>query len=211
MSEDCAQLHRWLHDRPRLRFPFEAASIPRNGIYVLFESGETAHGGDRIVRIGTHTGQNQLRARLQQHFVLENKDRSIFRKNIGRALLAKAGDPFIEQWEFDLTGSKAREQQGHSVDHLKQGNVERKVSLYIQGHFTFVVLPIATKEQRLRLEARLISTLSLCDECVPSSEWLGNSSPKLKIKKSGLWQVNELHKEPCSPEDMKCLRACIFE
>ena len=39
---------------------------------------------DRIVRIGTHTGENQLRSRLMQHFVKENKNRSIFRKNIGR-------------------------------------------------------------------------------------------------------------------------------
>jgi len=30
--------------------------------------------------------------------VNENKDRSIFRKNIGRALLNKDNDPFIEQW-----------------------------------------------------------------------------------------------------------------
>jgi len=33
-------------------------------------------------------------SRLLQHFVMENKDRSIFRKNIGRALLARAGDPY---------------------------------------------------------------------------------------------------------------------
>jgi hypothetical protein len=31
-------------------------------------------------------------SRLFQHFVIENKGRSIFRENIGRALLAAAGD-----------------------------------------------------------------------------------------------------------------------
>jgi hypothetical protein len=35
---------------------------------------------------------------LKEHFVNENKDRSIFRKNIGRALLNKDNDYFIEQW-----------------------------------------------------------------------------------------------------------------
>ena len=54
---------------------------------VLFETGELAHGADRIVWVGTHTGSNEMPSRLKQHFLKENKDRSIFRKNIGRALL----------------------------------------------------------------------------------------------------------------------------
>jgi hypothetical protein len=64
-----------------------------NGIYVLFERGEECHDGGRIVRVGTHTGDGQLRSRMLQHFVNENKDRSIFRKNIGRALLNRDRDP----------------------------------------------------------------------------------------------------------------------
>jgi len=80
-----------------LRFPFCEDQIPLNGIYILFEKGELAHNTDRIVRIGTHTGINQLRSRLKQHFIVENKDRSIFRKNIGRALLNKNHDDFINQ------------------------------------------------------------------------------------------------------------------
>lgn len=74
--------------------------MPTDGIYVLFESGEESHGGDRIVRIGTHTGVGQLRSRLQQHFVKENKDRSVFRKNIGRCLLNRDSDPFLPEWEI---------------------------------------------------------------------------------------------------------------
>jgi len=56
-----------------------------------------AHSTDRIVRIGTHTGNNKLWFRLKEHLI-ENKDRSIFRKNIGRALLNKDNDCFIEHW-----------------------------------------------------------------------------------------------------------------
>ena len=78
------------------------------GIKLLFEKGETAHGMDRIVRIGTHTGKNQLRSRLKQHFIKEDKDRSIFRKNIGRSLLNRDKDPFLEQWEIDLTSRKQK-------------------------------------------------------------------------------------------------------
>ena len=43
---------------------------------------------------------------------------------------------------------------------------------------------------------------SLCEDCKPSENWLGNFSPKEKIIKSGLWLVNELWKTPLSDEDM---------
>jgi hypothetical protein len=45
------------------------------------------------------------------------------------------------------------------------------------------------------LESKIISTVSLCEKCHPSSDWLGLHSPKRKIQESGLWQVNELYKE----------------
>lgn len=85
MSAHCAELHALVQRGARHTFPFEARGLPSNGIYVLFELGEECHGGNRIVRVGTHRGQGQLPSRILQHFVAENKDRSIFRKNIGRA------------------------------------------------------------------------------------------------------------------------------
>ena len=80
MSKNCEKLHKLFCDMDRLKFPFDKNKIPLNGIYVLFQKGEKGHGADRIVRIGTHTGSNQLVSRLFQHFLNENKDRSIFRK-----------------------------------------------------------------------------------------------------------------------------------
>ena len=79
--------------RSRLGFSDGFTNVPLNGIYLLYERGELGHGADRIVRVGTHTGKNQLVSRLKQHFVHENKDRSIFRKNIGRAILNRQQDP----------------------------------------------------------------------------------------------------------------------
>jgi len=192
MSQICDELHRWFNNRQRFRFPFDSAAIPRNGIYVLFEAGERAHGGDRIVRAGTHTGENQLCSRLKQHFVLENKDRSIFRKNIGRALLARNHDPYADQWESDLTSSLAKDQKAHLINPARQRQVERDVSKRIQDFFSFAVIEVANKADRLSLESRIISTISLCSECQPSTGWLGLSSPKNKICESGLWLVNEL-------------------
>ncbi len=198
----CCELHELLTNLTRFEFPFEADDIPRNGIYVLFEKGELGHGGDRIVRVGTHTGENQLRSRLHQHFLKENKDRSIFRKNIGRALLNRDGDPFLKYWEIDLTTRKAKERHGAVVDRDKLQTVEQRVSNYIQDRFSFVVLPVDDKDERLSLESRMISTVSWCDECGPSPDWLGLDSPKQKIRESGLWLVNELYKTSLSERDL---------
>ena len=74
----CEKLHNIFNGLERHKFPFERSLIPKNGIYILFEKGERAHSNcDRIVRIGTHAGQNNLPKRLTEHFLVENKDRSI--------------------------------------------------------------------------------------------------------------------------------------
>lgn len=72
------ELHRYFNSLERFTFPYNEMHIPQNGIYVFFEKGEYVHGLDRIVRIGTHNGDNKLKLRLKEHFTTENKDRSIF-------------------------------------------------------------------------------------------------------------------------------------
>lgn len=195
MSEICAAVHRKLACLSRHRFSFDARSLPPSGVYVLFENGEISHGVDRIVRIGTHTGDGQLPSRLKQHFINENKDRSIFGKNIGRALLTRKSNPLFQQWEIDLTSRKAKDRYAVAVDSAAQQQMEQQVTRYMQSAFAFTIIPIEKKEQRLRLESALVSTVSRCEECGPSATWLGQFSPKLKIRESGLWQVNELRKE----------------
>ena len=83
MSEICQQLHDLFNSLPRHQFPFNEQAIPSNGIYILFEKREYAHGADRIVRVGTHTGANQLRSRLKQHFVKETKTEAFFARTLG--------------------------------------------------------------------------------------------------------------------------------
>jgi len=192
MSHVCAELHRLVNALPTQAFPFDSSRIARNGFYVLFEDGEQAHGGRRIVRIGTHTGAHQLGSRLVQHFVMEKKDRSIFRKNIGRALLNQTGDPFLADWNLDLTTRAARVLHGARIDTARQLQIEEEVSSYMRRQFRFAVIPAGDKTDRLWWESRLISTVAQCEECKPSRGWLGLSSPSPKIRDSGLWQVNEL-------------------
>lgn len=181
MSNECAVVHTLSNELDRFRFPFDESKIPLNGIYILFQKDEKGHQQDRIVRIGTHTGDNQLRPRLKQHFLKENKDRSIFRKNIGRALLNLRNDPFLEFWDIDLTTKKSRSQYLYLIDMEYQNMIEQEVTCYIQDNFSFSVFNVQSKEKRLELESKLISTVSWCNECKPSDVWLGSSSPKIKI------------------------------
>ena len=206
MSKECEIIHKLFNSMQKYKFPFNEEEIPENGIYILFEKGEKAHGGDRIVRIGTHTGNNQLRSRLKQHFLNENKDRSIFRKHIGRALLNKEEDSYLEKWEIDLTTKKAKDRFLSLINLNKQKQIEKLVSKYIQENFSFVVFPVKDKEKRLEIESKLISTISLCRECKPSENWLGLFSPKEKIQNSGLWQINELSKEPLNEKEIEELK-----
>jgi hypothetical protein len=200
--ETCERLHRLAWDLPRHRFPFDGASIPANGIYLLFERGQRGHGAVRIVRVGTHTGKGQLRSRLGEHFLTENKDRSIFRKNIGRALLARDDDPFLTSWEIDLTKKESRALYGASVDLDYQARIEAAVSNYIRRNFSFAVVEVTDKEERLTLESRLVSAVSLCKKCHPSPGWLGLQAPNRKIRASGLWQVQHLYKTPAGPPEL---------
>ncbi len=187
-TNNCEKIHLLFNNLKRFKFPFNDEDLPKNGIYILFEKGEEAHDVDRIVRVGTHTGDNNLRSRLKEHFIKEVKDRSIFRKNIGRCLLK--GDPFLKDWELTPLIREVREKHPN-IDFKKQKQVEKEVSDYIQKNFNFVVIPIEDRDKRLELESKIISTISLCKDCKPSKNWLGLSSPKDKIREGGYgWLMN---------------------
>lgn len=205
MSDICHTMHQKFASMKRYCFPFNENDIPKNGIYILFEKGEMAHGTERIVRVGTHTGDRRLVSRLKEHFIKENKDRSIFRKNIGRALLSRKDDAFLEQWNWDLTTRENKDKLLPLLDIETQRQIEQEVSQYIQENFSFTVFKVSSKEQRLDLESKIISSISLCNECKPTDDWLGNSSPVDKIRKSGLWLVQGLYKQPLDLEELNSM------
>ncbi|WP_445749866.1 DUF6884 domain-containing protein [Polaribacter sp.] len=188
------ELHRLFNEKRRYKFPFEQyeEEIPKNGIYILFENGEKYKEYDRVVRIGSHTGENQLVPRLRQHFLIENKNRSIFRKNIGRCILKKEGSPYVDIWELDTTSRIDKETNFWKLDVDFEKEIEKRISEFIQKNFSFCVIEINGKKQRLDFEKKLISTFGSSKQLIPSENWLGYYSPKEKIIDSGLWQVNNL-------------------
>lgn len=202
MSAACQLLHKGLATWPRFKAGFNPKELPWNGLYFLFEKGEAAHGGDRIVRVGTHTGQNNLSKRLNEHLYMHNKDRSIFRKHVGRCLLTREMDSFLEFWELDLTAKKQREESEHLVDKKRLAEIENDVSDYINEKFSFVVLPVYTKENRLTAEKGMLSTIAQCSECTASAHWLGRQHPNPVIRESGLWNIQGLNGVPFSQEEI---------
>jgi len=200
MNDICVKLHNVVNTARRYDFNMGFAGIPANGIYIMFEKGEAAHGADRIVRIGTHTGDNQLPSRINQHFVKENKNRSIFRKNIGRCILRN--HDYAEKWEYDTTSRENKKKYLPYLDLAFEKEIEKQISQFIQDNLSFVIIPVNEKDKRLQLESRLIGTVSQCNECKPSVNWFGSGSPVDKINQSGLWQVQGLYGDMLEPEDM---------
>lgn len=155
MSEACQYLHEILSEWPCYRAGFDVTAIPQNGLYFLFEKGERGHGKDRIVRVGTHSGQNNLAKRISEHLFAANKDRSIFRKHIGRCLLTRENDSFLTQWNIDLTPRLAKDKHGSRIDKNRLLQVEKSVTKYMNANFSFVILEVknASKDSRSRNHA----------------------------------------------------------
>lgn len=211
MANLCEKLHHIVMKGKRFNFSSGYSDIPKNGIYILFENGETAHGCDRIVRIGTHKGDRELKNRIAQHFENENKNRSIFRKNIGRCFLQQNNDTYLDIWNLDTTTKVKKELYASIIDREFEEKIEKRISKYIQTNFSFALFEVPTKEERLYFEARFIGTVSGCDKCQPSNKWLGLSSPIEKIKKSGLWQVMELYSTPLTEEELDTLSTMLVK
>jgi hypothetical protein len=203
------ELHEIFNELERFTYPFEDRldAIPNNGIYVKFEKDEKHNGFDRIVRVGTNRGENNLKKRLIEHFVTENKNRSIFRKNIGRAMLNKENNPYLKYWELVTTAKIDKEKNLKFINFEFEAKMEKEISSYIKTNFSFCVFRVETEEQRRFWERKLISTLAY--QTKPSKNWLGNFSTKDKIKQSGLWQVQGLKNAKLTTSEFDGLKTLL--
>jgi len=226
MSEKCQWLHEVLEELPLIKYPFRLELLSLNGIYFFYEKGEIWGYGDeklRIVRIGTHRGNN-FRNRIAEHFLINEKkmgfdrnnpkpsDRSIFRKNIGRALLHKNKDSYLKIWEIDFLPRANREKYSDLRDIEKERSIEKQITEILRNNFFFRFVIIEKEDERIGskgLESKLIGTVSGCTMCKPSMNWLGNYSPKKQIRTSGLWLVQHLNAEGITEEDMPVIEKLV--
>ena len=186
-------LHDIFNNLPRLDWT-KIKDIPHeNGIYIMFETGETYQNMDRIVRVGSHRSQGRLKNRLLDHFTNKNKDGSIFRKNIGRVFLNLNSDPYSRTWEINMSNPKYRNKYNHLLDEKKENQLESKITKYLRENISFVCFPVDEKTERLRLEEGIIATLHGDPSFYSSKEWLGNNSPINGISRGGLWNVEGLN------------------
>ena len=199
------QLHELLNQATRYDHSFNPEKLINNGVYILFEKGEKYENMDRIVRVGTHTGENKLPARMVQHYQIETKDRSIFRKNIGRTYLSQANDPYMDVWNVSNTERKNRLRNLPYRDFDKEAALEERITKEINDNFTFALIEVNDKVYRLYLEMAIIATIAQ-GSSKPSPTWLGNDSPVDKIRDFGLWQVQGLKREPITDADLEYIK-----
>ncbi|MDK2986613.1 MAG: hypothetical protein PWQ96_2257 [Clostridia bacterium] len=196
-------LHMLFNGLPRLDWTMIDEIPYQNGIYIMFKKCESYRGMDRIVRVGTHRSQDRLRKRLKDHFVKEDADGSIFRKNIGRAFLNMTSDPYLQVWEIDMHHSKNVRNYGHLVNARLEAELEAKISQHLRNNITFVCFPVDEEAERLRLEEGIIATLNRHPSFGPSNNWLGLNSPVPEIASSGLWNRQGLEGQPLSAEELE--------
>jgi hypothetical protein len=188
---------------------------PERGVYIFFEPSEkrSATGaGARVVRVGTHAltlgSRSTLRQRLMQHRGLAagggNHRGSIFRLLVGQALLARGDLPPCPSWgrKGDLrTAALALELDPENIAAAERP-IEEAVTRYI-GCMPFLWLSVddcaSPQSMRGYIERNAIALLSNYDRPAidpASKQWLGLSSNRPAVRRSGLWNqrhVNEWH------------------
>jgi len=222
MSEQCEWLHEQLQRLQPVRYPFDLNQLPENAIYFFYEAGESwGHGGDkpRVVRVGTHRDGN-FRSRIAEHYLLNNSkmnfnkdnpkpsDRSIFRKNIGRAILNQHEDPYLKTWEIDFMKTENKTKFAERRDIHKEREVEAEITRQMRSNFSFRFIESIGQARRMGttgLESSLIGTLAHCPLCRPSRNWLGRHSPKGLIRNGKLWQVQHLKAKQINEQDRKAI------
>lgn len=197
----CDRLHKLFCSMPRYTWN-QISQIPfTNGIYIIFEKGELYHGMERVVRVGTHRSFDRLRTRLSDHFVKEDHDGSIFRKNIGKAILNAYRDPYLATWTIDTSKPENRAY----IDKEKNADTERRVSKFLREKFSFTVFQVKDKNERLRMEEAIIAALNAEPEFKPSSKWSGLYSPEKEIRESGMWLKQGLNGKPITEAEFSRL------
>lgn len=224
MNENCEWLHHILEPLPMYGYPYRQDCIPPNGIYFMYEVCEaysTQGNKLRITRVGSHTGQGNLPKRLGQHFSPADKwmnfrndqpkasDRSIFRKHIGRAMLNRICDPYLEVWEIDFTEKNNRMEKKHLRDIDKEHSLEKRITEWIRNDIGFKFILVDDKTTRCSLEGHCISTIAYCKRCHLSSTWLGSDCTNRVVSEAGIWNDRHVSGPGIDTSDKKAIEEAV--
>jgi len=176
-EERCWRIHELLADRISFKEPSQ--ELPLNGIYFFYEDGEYCEKDgiklERIVRVGTHIKQDNFQKRIHYHYN-GNKNGSVFRKHLGGAMIARDNLDYPPLSRWLAKGTRFQE-------------LECRVSELLQKSFRFRCIEVEDGNERLALEKCLIATLSRCEHCKHSQNWLGIYAKDPRIELSGLWNI----------------------
>lgn len=214
MSDLYDYIHQFFNEQQRFSFPYDKKEIERitdsNGLYVLFEKGESSKGFDRIVRIGSHDGKNRLVKRLKDHFMSSVQRNSIFRKHIGRCLLTIENDEYIENWNKPFKKIIDKVRYKDFVDLHYEKKYEELITDHICVNLSFTLIPrIYDSKQRDRIEEGLIASLAQSTIRTSSVSWLGNNHPDKRIRDAKIWNIEYLNGQPISPIEFEELKNAI--
>jgi hypothetical protein len=227
VTETCSWLHLKLESLPIITFPFDIGTLPERGIYFFYEEHENSDHGDglkpRIVRIGTHKKAN-FRSRISEHFLVNKSrmnfnqyqpkpsDRSIFRKNIGRAILNRDKSNYFNIWEIDFTTRANRIERSHQRIIEYERKVEEQITKLLREKFFFRFISLEDEAVRIGsegMESKLIGSVATCEICSSSPDWLGKFSPKAEICKGKLWLSQGLKSSGLNEKDKNLLESVI--
>lgn len=192
------RLQHGVGELPRLRDCSGGVRFPKRGIYFFFDEEEHRWMSPtlRVVRVGTHavsrgSGSN-LWTRLRTHRGTQtlggNHRSSVFRLHVGAALLTeRALEPSYPTW--------GKGQSASTIVRDQEVALEQMVSSYI-GSLRVLWLEVRDEpsplSDRSYLEQNSIGLLSGPSGPldVPSARWLGLHSPHIRIRSTGLWNLD---------------------
>lgn len=183
MDEDEEELNRILEKYRNLR-KYHVKDFDRipisDGIFLVFEEGESFNGLDRVVYVGKNLRKGRLVNVIKRNFWEGNKESAELRKFIGAALLSQRNDPFLNNWM-----NKESEPWDERIM-----NVENEVTRYMANHMWVAVLPEEDKDVRKEKWISLIRQFKLSYSLTSavSENWLGNDSNEFIIREYGMWQ-----------------------
>ena len=200
---------------------------PSRGVYFFFEPGEErsrSGAGPRVVRVGTHAlaarTRSTLWGRLRSHRGTRSPPggrhrSSIFRGLVGEALALRDGARLPPSWRRPGTSTaegKAwlRDPEVRRAERILEERVSKTI-----GAMPFLWLGVTDEpgpgSDRGRIERNAIALLSGYRAPAPdppSDGWLGLSSGRPKVRRSGLWNQNHVG-EAFAPGFLDAMAAMI--